>query len=119
MLLDAKNEDFISLAAYCRDRVNPYLYQYALSIALLHRPDTKNYPIPSHLSSFPELFMDRSVFAQAREEVNVVPQGSRVSYLLSYFLSSKRYEILRINRRFYSFDYRDRLKFLEITHHRI
>ncbi|XP_065201970.1 phenoloxidase 1-like [Planococcus citri] len=77
LLLDAKAEDFISLASYCRDRVNPYLYQYALSIALLHRTDTKNFPIPSHLSSFPELFMDRSIFAQAREEENIVPQGSR------------------------------------------
>ena len=79
---DAKGEDFMSLAVYCRDRVNPYLYQYALSIALLHRSDTKNYPIPSHLTSFPELFMDRSVFAQARGEENIVPQGSRVIYYL-------------------------------------
>lgn len=72
-------EDFVSLSTYCHDRVNPYMFQYALSVALLHRPDTKNYSIPSYLSSFPEIFVDKSVFYQAREEANIVPTGSRVN----------------------------------------
>lgn len=38
--------DLQSVAAYARDRVNAQLFNYALSVALLHRPDTKNLDIP-------------------------------------------------------------------------
>lgn len=71
-------DDYLSLSTYAKDRVNKYLYVYANSVALLHRSDTKNIPAPSHLQIFPELYMDRSVFSSAREENDIVPEGSRV-----------------------------------------
>ncbi|XKL64183.1 hypothetical protein PGB90_004269 [Kerria lacca] len=78
IFLDAKNlDEFVSLAAYCKNVVNPYLYHYAFSIALLHRSDSKNIEVPSHCLSFPQLYFDRAIFARAREEENIIPKGSR------------------------------------------
>lgn len=95
LFLDAKSiEDFVSLATYIHDRVNTYLYIYAMSVALLHRKDTTNVPIPSHLSLFPELYMDKAIFSQAREEENIVPVGSRVrnsTFLINWHLFFKKW----------------------------
>lgn len=71
-------EDLKAVAVYARDRVNPYLFNYCLSVALLHRPDTKNVDVPSFISSFPDKFLDGTVLQQAREESSIVPEGSRV-----------------------------------------
>lgn len=54
------------------------MYIYALSVAILHRPDTRNVPIPSLAEVFPEKYMDSAIFSKAREESTVVPDGSRV-----------------------------------------
>ena len=72
-------DDFMSLAVYCRDRMNPYLFIYALSVAILHRPDTKNLPIPSLSEVFPDKFIDGALFEKAKEESNIVPEKERVS----------------------------------------
>jgi tyrosinase len=66
-----------SVAAYSRDRVNPQLFNYALSVAILHRPDTKNMDLPLFSSVFPDKFVDPRVFERARQESNVVKQGKR------------------------------------------
>ncbi|XP_075170477.1 phenoloxidase 2-like [Haematobia irritans] len=71
-------EDLQSVAVYARDRVNPYLFNYALSVALLHRPDTKGLDLPSFAMNFPDKFVDSSVFRMVREEATVVPEGSRM-----------------------------------------
>lgn len=71
-------DDFLSAAVYCRDKMNPYLFNYALSVAILHRPDTKNLEIPSLSEVFPEKYMDSEVFSRAKEESNIVPDGQRV-----------------------------------------
>lgn len=71
-------EDLLSLAAYCRDRVNPQMFVYSLSIAILHRPDTKHLSIPRNSEIFPDKYLDSEIFSRAKEEANVVPQGSRV-----------------------------------------
>ncbi|XP_059616952.1 phenoloxidase 2 [Phlebotomus argentipes] len=70
-------DDLLSVAVYARDRLNPYLFHYALSVALLHRPDTKDLPIPNFMETFPDKFMDSKVFASVREEAAIVPVGSR------------------------------------------
>ena len=75
-------DDLMSVAAYARDRVNPYLFNYALSVALLHRPDTKDLDIPSYAQNFPDKFVDSQVFRKVREEVTVVPDGSRMPILI-------------------------------------
>lgn len=67
----------LSVAAYIKDRVNVNLFQYALSVAVQHRDDTKNITLPSIVNMFPDQFIDSAVFPQAREEGSVVAQGDR------------------------------------------
>lgn len=71
-------EDFLSASVFCHDRVNPQLYIYCLSVAILHRPDTQDLPIPTLSEVFPDKFMTNTTFAQAREEANLVPAGARI-----------------------------------------
>ncbi|XP_053962923.1 phenoloxidase 2-like [Anastrepha ludens] len=70
-------DDLQSVAVYARDRLNPYLFNYALSVALLHRKDTRGLNIPPLVLNFPDKFVDSRIFRQIREEVFVVPDGSR------------------------------------------
>lgn len=72
-------DDLLSLACYTRDRVNSYLFNYCLSVALLHRKDTQDLDIPSCITSFPDKFIDSRILARAREDANILPEGSRVS----------------------------------------
>lgn len=71
-------EEFKSLGVYCRDRLNPYMFTYALAVAILHRNDCKDIPLPSFAEILPEKFMDKSVFARIKEEANLVDPGSRM-----------------------------------------
>ncbi|KAL1138896.1 hypothetical protein AAG570_008958 [Ranatra chinensis] len=71
-------DDFMSVAAYARDRVNPYMFMYAMSVAILHRKDTKNLNFPSFHEIFPDKYVDGELFARAREESNVVPENQRM-----------------------------------------
>jgi tyrosinase len=54
-------EDLMSLASYIRDRINPYLFQYAFSVVIAHRADTKDLNIPSFLETMPDQFIDPKV----------------------------------------------------------
>lgn len=78
-------ESLMSVASYSRDRLNPVLFQYALAVAIQHRPDTKDLNIPSFLELFPDSFVDPSVFPKLREEGAVVQQENRVSGLMVTF----------------------------------
>lgn len=70
-------DDFLAAAVYARDRMNPYLFVYALSVAIIHRPDTKDLEIPSLFETFPDKYVDGEIFARAREETNLLPEGQR------------------------------------------
>lgn len=72
-------EDFVSAAVFARDRVNPFLFIYALSVAIIHRPDTKNIQLPPLYENFPEKYMDGGIFKRAREVSNVLDAQARVS----------------------------------------
>jgi len=74
-------DDFLSAAVYARSHVNPYLFAYAFSVALLHREDTRGVEIPSAADLFPDKYVDRAVFSQAREEASTVKNPEdRVSF---------------------------------------
>ncbi|CAB3366920.1 Hypothetical predicted protein [Cloeon dipterum] len=73
-------EDFFALAAYLRDRINPSLFVYAFSVAIMNRQDTRNVRLPPVSETFPGRYVDGSVFVRAREE----------SYILSDSLVSMR-----------------------------
>ncbi|XP_071447876.1 phenoloxidase 2-like [Hetaerina americana] len=71
-------EDFLSVAVYARDRINPFMYVYALSVALLHRPDTRGVQLPPLNEIFPAKFVDGGVFDMAREQSNVRTEETRI-----------------------------------------
>lgn len=82
-------DHLLSAAIYARDRVNPYLFNYCFSVALLHRSDTQDLDVPSFIRSFPDKYVDSKVFAKAREEATVVPEGSRVrNFSFNYNISN-------------------------------
>lgn len=88
---------FLSTAAYVKDRVNPYLFQYALSVATQHREDTRNVNMPSVVQQFPDQFIDASVFPRAREEGTLVPeQNRRPVEIPMNFTASEREEEQRL-----------------------
>lgn len=90
-------ETFMSTAAYIKDRVNPYLFQYALSVATQHRTDTRDVQIPSVVQQFPDQFIDASVFPRAREEGTLVSQQNRMPVEIPMnFTASEREEEQRL-----------------------
>lgn len=87
-------EELLSLSCYCRDRINPYMFIYALSVVLLHRPDTRNLTLPSHVEAFPSFYMDSTVFSRAKEESVVVNKpGSRVCIIVKFMFPRSYKEI--------------------------
>uniref|UniRef100_A0AAG5DFL8 Tyrosinase copper-binding domain-containing protein n=1 Tax=Anopheles atroparvus TaxID=41427 RepID=A0AAG5DFL8_ANOAO len=80
LFMDAPDADKLAdVAAYVRDRVNGPLYQYALSTALVHRPDTTNVNVPSFLQLFPDQFVDPAVFPKMLEEGRAVLSENRMA----------------------------------------
>lgn len=75
-------DDLQTVAVYARDRVNPMLFNYALSVAILHRPDTKDMSLPLMVETFPEKFVDSKVFRTIREEATVAPAGMRIPIVI-------------------------------------
>ncbi|GLH09004.1 Phenoloxidase subunit 1 [Gryllus bimaculatus] len=70
MLMNSSDvESFLSTSAYCRDQINPFMYSYALAVAIQHRRDTMGLTLPHVPSFFPERFFDGSVFSKVRNEV--------------------------------------------------
>ncbi|XP_067015254.2 phenoloxidase 1 [Anabrus simplex] len=71
-LLGMKNmEDFWAAAVYFRANLNPQLFNYALSVAMLHSPETQDSDLYPLHSLFPEKFFDGEVLYRAREEVEI------------------------------------------------
>ncbi|KAL7300487.1 hypothetical protein TKK_0006489 [Trichogramma kaykai] len=68
-------DDLVSLAAYCHDRINPQLFAYALSVAILHRPDTKDLSIPALSEIFPNKFFPSFAIRQVEVESLIMPIG--------------------------------------------
>lgn len=70
-------DDLVSMCTACRERVNPYLFNYALSVTLLHRADTRNLQVPPLFEAFPDKFVDGAIFGRARQESELFLAGSR------------------------------------------
>ncbi|XP_022907914.2 phenoloxidase 1-like [Onthophagus taurus] len=71
-------EDLLAMAVYTRDRINPYLFNYGLSVAIIHRPDTQHLELPAFIQSFPYKFLDGKVLQKASEELGVVPDSYKM-----------------------------------------
>ncbi|CAH0713853.1 unnamed protein product, partial [Brenthis ino] len=70
-------QDFLSTCVFARSNLNPQLFNYCYSVALMHRKDTKNVPIQNFAETFPSKFVTSQVFASAREIAAVAAQGAR------------------------------------------
>jgi len=82
-------DDFMSASAYIRDRINPGLFVYGFSVAVLHRPDTREISLPPLTETFPDRFVDGAVFVRAREEANVLQEvTARVSHASKILFAS-------------------------------
>jgi tyrosinase len=78
MFMEQKDIDsLLSIGVYCRDRTNPYVFIYAWSIALSHREDCKEIPIPSIIQTFPDQFISPSLRSNLFEEGRI-PEAQRV-----------------------------------------
>ncbi|XP_072756204.1 hexamerin 70b [Anoplolepis gracilipes] len=62
----AKDFDtFYNTAVWARFHVNEYMYTYVLSVAVLHRPDTKNIRLPPIYELHPQYFFNDEVIHKA------------------------------------------------------
>lgn len=69
------------------------MFNYALSVALLHRPDTKNVDVPAFIASFPDKFVDGTILQKVKEEAEIIPEGSRVRIIIIFLVIIKLYRI--------------------------
>lgn len=69
--------DLLSLAVYCRERLNAFLFSYALTTALMHRSDTKHIRIPDISENFPAKFHPKSAINKCRETIYLNPKQKR------------------------------------------
>lgn len=65
-------------ADFGRNNINPNLFNYAFSVAVLNRSDTENVLLMSPAEVFPDKFFPAPIFQEVIEELTVVPEGSRV-----------------------------------------
>lgn len=90
-------ESFVSVAAFVKDRVNPYMFQYALSVASAHRKDARDIQQPSVVQVFPDQFVDPKVFRQLRAEATLVsPENRQVIDIPFNYTASDREEEQRL-----------------------
>lgn len=80
----------LSTAAYVKDRINPYLFQYALSVTMQHRNDTKDLSLPTIVQMFPDQFVDPSVFPKSREEGAQAQQNRNVIEIPPRYTASEK-----------------------------
>ncbi|XP_055838626.1 phenoloxidase 2-like [Episyrphus balteatus] len=91
-------KSLISMAAYIRDRVNPFLFQYAYSVALQHMQATKGIEMPSVVTQFPGNFIDPTILRDAKEETSIIPLDNTDKNIFEVPLnSSQRDEEQRMN----------------------
>lgn len=80
IFLDAPDiPTFAGIAAYCKDRIHPIMFQYCYTVAVEHRPDTKNVKIPPIAELFPGHFVEPSVLKDARAEGSLIREGDRMN----------------------------------------
>lgn len=59
-------ETFLNVAIWARQNVNQGLFVYSLSVAIVHRPDTKDYLLPPIYEIFPQYFFNSHVIQKVQ-----------------------------------------------------
>ncbi|XP_044731626.1 allergen Cr-PI-like [Chrysoperla carnea] len=60
-------DTFYKVCCWARDHVNEGMFVYAMTVAVLHRPDCKGIVLPAPYEIVPHLFMNHETIKQARE----------------------------------------------------
>nr|AAC34256.1 prophenoloxidase [Hyphantria cunea] len=71
---EGQTQQFLSTCVFSRSNLNPQLFNYCFTVALMHRRDTRQVPVANFAESFPAKFMDSRVFQKAREVAAVLPR---------------------------------------------
>jgi Hemocyanin, all-alpha domain len=75
---DARDVDeLFSLASYCRDRVNYQLFHFSYSVAILHRPDTRNQTLDNYAEIYGCKFVNNGLLSNCTEELFLIPSEIR------------------------------------------
>ncbi|KAL4711933.1 hypothetical protein ACJJTC_006102 [Scirpophaga incertulas] len=72
---ESELQQLLSTCVFARTNLNPQLFNYCYSVALMHRRDTRDIQIPNFAETFPSKFLDSQVFSQARETAAVIPSN--------------------------------------------
>nr|XP_018902181.1 PREDICTED: phenoloxidase 2-like isoform X1 [Bemisia tabaci]XP_018902182.1 PREDICTED: phenoloxidase 2-like isoform X1 [Bemisia tabaci] len=62
-------KELVSMSGYLRDEVHPDLFNYALSITLMHRKDTSNLQVPLLATVMPHKFIDAKILRKVKEAI--------------------------------------------------
>lgn len=81
-------DELQTCAVFARDHINPFLFNYTLSVALLNRNDTADVMLPTCAELFPDRFLNCSIFQNAWEELAVVPDDARAPIVLDMLKTS-------------------------------
>mgnify|MGYP005983977301 FL=1 len=85
--------DHLLFTAMCaRDCLNPYLFHYALTVAMLHRPDTKDMAVPTFVEFFPDKFVDAKALAELKDQAILISENSRKPIEVTEEVSDKEVE---------------------------
>lgn len=78
-----KIDDLLTIAVYLRDEINTELFNYSLSVAILHRKDTRTgLNIPSLIETQPYKFFEPKVIQRAKKDLNTLPANFRAPILV-------------------------------------
>nr|Q25519.3 RecName: Full=Phenoloxidase subunit 2; AltName: Full=proPO-p2 [Manduca sexta]AAC37243.1 prophenoloxidase [Manduca sexta]CAL25133.1 prophenoloxidase [Manduca sexta]prf//2119377A phenol oxidase [Manduca sexta] len=67
-------QELLSTCVYARINLNPQLFNYCYTVAIMHRRDTGKVRVQNYAEIFPAKFLDSQVFTQAREAAAVIPK---------------------------------------------
>lgn len=83
-------ETFYKTAVWARQNINPRMFLYSFSIAVLHRPDTKGIMLPPIYELTPHFFFSSDVMKQAQYYKQISNSETSESYTV-YSNYSGRY----------------------------
>jgi tyrosinase len=79
-----KVDDLLTIAVYLRDEINTELFNYSLSVALIHRKDTRGVNIPSLVETFPYKFFEPSIIQRAKKDLSILPTNFRAPIVVPF-----------------------------------
>ncbi|KAK3865004.1 hypothetical protein Pcinc_029357 [Petrolisthes cinctipes] len=77
-------EDLMQIAAWCKDRVNEGLFNYAFCFTIVHRKDLRSMRLPTVVEMFPNKFVPMEALTKAQVEVNRAPLDQKEPVIIDH-----------------------------------